>query len=170
MKRMSFFIGAVLLVQGCTYAISRDLAAQADKTLSFSRIDTDPALYKGTLVILGGTIVKTVQLPDRSYLIEVDQKELDHWGKPQSRTPSGGRFLVLHVGVLNPFVYTSGRELTVAAVVEGSTRQGIDDTNASYPVVVSRELKLWPQEPPPWIRPSYLDPLLSDPYAIHPVY
>ena len=170
MKRTMFFIGAVLLVQGCTYAISPDLAAQADKTLSFSRIQIDPAPYQGKLVILGGAIVKTDQLTDRSWIIEVEQRELDDWGKPLSRTRSGGRFLVQHAGVLNPLAYAPGREITVAAVVEGTTRQGIDDTNNTYPVVVSRELKLWPREPAAWSRPSYLDPLLYDPYSARPDY
>ncbi len=170
MKRIVFLIGAVLLVQGCTYAISRDLAAQADKTVSFTRIQADPSLYQGTLVILGGTIAKTVHISGRSTLIEVEQKQLDHWGKPLSRTGSGGRFLILYNGLLNPLLYAAGRELTVAAVVEGISRQGVDDTSGTFPVVVSRELKLWPREPATWSRPSYMDPLLHDPYALPPNY
>ena len=164
MKRIAFLIGTVLLVQACTYAISSDIARQADKTIPFSRIDADPALYKGTLVVLGGTIAKTVNI-DKSTFIEVEHKELDRWGRPFSRTSPTGRFLVLHTGFLDPLVYARGRELTAAVVVEGISREGVDDMTNLYPVVISKELKLWPREPAAWSRPSYMDPLLRDPYA-----
>ncbi len=170
MKRIAVLIGTVLLVQGCSYAISSDLAAKADKTLTFSRIESDPPLYQGTLVILGGTIAKTVVLTDHSSLIEVEQQELDHWGRPLARTNAGGRFLVLHGGVLNVLLYAAGRQITIAGVVQGISRQGIDDTSSSFLVISSREIKLWPREPATWSRPSYLDPLLYDPYASRPGY
>ncbi len=170
MKRNVFLIVAVLLAQGCSYAISPDLVKQADKNLSFSRIETDPPLYKGTLVILGGTIAKTAAISEHSSMIEVEQKQLDHWGKPLSRTAPGGRFLVLAPWLLNPLVYASGRDITVAGVVEGISRQGIEDSSRAFPVVVLREIKLWPQEPASWSRPSYLDPLLYDPYSHSPQY
>ena len=170
MKRKMLLVVAVLLAQGCTYAISPDLAAQADKTLPFSRIEADPALYQGTIVILGGTIAKTALISENTSMIEVQQEQLDTWGKPVSRTPSGGRFLVRSKWFLNPQVYAPGREITVAAVVEGIARQGIDDTGSSFPVVILREIKLWPREPASWSRPSYMDPLLYDPYANSPQY
>jgi starvation-inducible outer membrane lipoprotein len=170
MKREMLLVVVVLLAQGCTYAISPDLAAQADKTLPFSRLADDPSLYQGTLVILGGTIAKTALITEHTSMIEVEQKQLDHWGKPLSRSSSGGRFLVRSTWVLSPQVYTPGREITVAAVVEGISRQGIDDTSSSFPVVLLREIKLWPREPSSWGRPSYMDPLLYDPYAISPGY
>lgn len=170
MKRKMLLVVAVLLAQGCTYAISPDLAAQADKTLPFSRIADDPSLYQGTLVILGGTIAKTALISEHTSMIEVQQLQLDSWGKPLSRTPSGGRFLVRSAWLLNPQLYASGRLITVAAVVEGLSRQGIDDTSRTLPVVVLREIKLWPREPASWSRPSYMDPLLYDPYATSPQY
>ncbi len=164
MKR-AILISALLIMQGCTYAISSDVARQADKTIPFSRIEADPELYRGTLVILGGTIAKTSS-KDHTTFVEVKYKDLDYWGKPYSRSrTNAGRFLVRYAGFLDPAVYSSGRDMTVAAVVEGIILQGIEDQAGFYPVLTAREIKLWPREPAAWSRPRYMDPLLNDPYA-----
>jgi outer membrane lipoprotein len=163
MKKIAFMLGAALLFQGCTYAISPDLARQADKNLPFQQIEADPELYKGTLVILGGTIdqIKNV---GQDTMLEVVQKPLDHWGRPLHTKQSGGRFLVLSTGYLDTLVYSPGHDITVAAVVQGSRRKGLDEGDYSYPVLLAKELKLWPRENQSWSRPEYLDPLY-DPYT-----
>ena len=42
MKKILILISAALFLQGCTYAISRDLAKQADKSISFEALERDP--------------------------------------------------------------------------------------------------------------------------------
>lgn len=162
MKKTAFMVAAALLVQGCAYAISADLAKKADKNIPIDQLETDPYRYKGRLVILGGTIAKTINT-NQATLIEVLHKPLDNWGKPMTKQ-SGARFIVLHTGRLNPLLYGPGRDITVAAVVEGTRRKGLGEPEDSYPVVLAKELKLWPGERPSWSKPQYLDPLY-DPYT-----
>ena len=69
------------MAQGCTYAISPDLARQADKAVTFTELEADPISYIGKLVILGGTIDR-VRNTARGTVVEITQKKLDHWGKP----------------------------------------------------------------------------------------
>lgn len=163
MNKMIFMMGAALLLQSCTYAISPDLSKKADSTISFDQLQTDPELYKGTLVILGGTIALSNNIKDGT-LIEVSQAPLDHWGKPMTRKQPAGRFIVLYTGYLDVLVYGPGRDITVAGVIEGIRRKGLGDATNSYPVILSKELKLWPKERQSWSRPQYLDPLY-DPYS-----
>lgn len=163
MTKIMFMMGAALLIQNCSYAISPDLARKADKTIPFGQIEAEPELHKGSLVLLGGTIAKSNNIKDGT-LIEVMQKSLDHWAKPMTRKQSGGRFIVLYRGYLDVLVYGAGRDITVAGIIEGIRQKGLEDVNASYPVILSKELKLWPKERQSSNRPQHLDPLY-DPYV-----
>jgi outer membrane lipoprotein len=162
MKKIAFLMSAALFFQGCSYAISPELAKRADKTIPFESLARDPDPYKGKLVILGGIITQTTPVK-KGTLIEVLQKPLDYWGKPRRTDRTGGKFLVYSSAYLDPLVYAPERELTVAAEVEGTRSKALGDIEYSYPVVLSKELKLWPQERPPQYRPDYIDPLRYNP-------
>jgi outer membrane lipoprotein len=163
MKKFAFLVSIALFLQGCSYAISPELADRADKTVPFEALERDPEPYKGKLVILGGIITQTTPVK-KGTLIEVLQKPLDYWGKPRRTDTSGGKFLVYYSANLDPLVYAPERELTVAAEVDGFRSKALGDTEYNYPVVLSKELKLWPQErPSPYSRPDYMDPLRYNP-------
>jgi outer membrane lipoprotein len=156
-------ISALLPALGCTYAISRDVARNADASLTFEAISREPETYQGKLVILGGMIVRTTAL-NQGTLIEVSQKPLDYWGKPRRTTATGGTFLIVYPAALAPLRYAPGREITVAGQIEGTRSKTLGDAEYGYPILLSKELKLWPLERPPLSRPDYLDPLY-DPYT-----
>ncbi len=162
MNRFALAAALLLFLQGCTYAISPDLAGKADKSISFESLERNPERFKGKLVILGGIITQTTTLKQGT-LIEVLEKPLDYWGKPRRTDSSGGTFLVYYSAYLDPLVYAPEREITVAAEVEGTHSRVLGDREYAYPVVLSRELKLWPKERPSHDRPDFMDPLLYDP-------
>lgn len=152
----------------CTYAISPAVMSQADKTITFEMLDADAEALKGRIVVLGGIIVRTVNTKQGA-LIEVEDKPLDYWGKPKRTDSTSGRFLVLHRGYLDDFVYAPGREITVAAEIEGTRRKAPDEEVAyQYPLVLSKELKLWDREPPPQYRPGWVDPLYNPSRPLQP--
>ncbi len=151
------------ILQGCTYAISSDMVAQTDKTITFEMVLADPDSFKGKVVILGGTIAETVNTKEGT-MIEVEEKPLDYWGKPKRTSAIGGRFLVFSSGYLNPMVYAPGRQLTTAAEIAGTRSKALGGLEYSYPVVLAREIKLWPPERATWSTPQWLDPLY-DPYG-----
>ena len=163
MKRLLFLIISVsLFFQSCTYAISPDLTRQADKTITFESLERDPESYKGKLIVLGGIITQTIPVK-QGVLIEVLQKPLDYWGKPRRTDASGGKFLVYNAAYLDPLVYAPEREITVAAEVEGAHSKALADIDSGYPVLLARELKLWPRERGPLDRPDFMDPLKYNP-------
>lgn len=163
MKKSVVVFALALLFQGCTYAVSRDMAAQADKTITFEMLLADPDTFKGKLLILGGTLSHIINTKEGT-LIEVVQKPLDYWGKPKRTDRTGGRFLVRHAGYLDAMIFAPGRDITVAAEVEGTRSKALEETEYDYPVVVARELKLWERESPSWDKPQWIDPLY-DPYS-----
>jgi len=162
MKRIVALSAVALLLQGCTYAISPEMSARVDKTISFEMIQADPDTFKGKVVLLGGTIAQTVN-SRQGTVIEVVQKPLDYWGKPKRTDRTGGRFLLLSPGYLDVMIFAPGREITVAAEVAGTRSKALDEMEYSYPVVIARELKLWERERQSWDKPQWIDPL-NDPF------
>lgn len=159
----TLIIGLALLLNSCSYAISPEMAGQADKTISFDMLRTDPEAFKGRLLILGGTIAQ-ISNTKQGTIIEVVQKSLDYWGKPERTDKSGGRFLVLHAGFLDTLVFSPGRAVTVAAEVEGTRQKALGEIEYSYPVLIAKELKLWEREYK-GSQPQWWDPLQYDPYG-----
>ncbi len=160
MKKLVVLFAFSLLLQGCAYAISRDTAAQADKTITFEMLQADPDSFKGKIIILGGTIANMTNTKQGTVL-EIVQKPLDYWGKPKRTKLTGGRFLVLYPGYLDPLIYAPDREITVAAEVEGTRSKALGETEYSYPVVIAKEMKLWQRERPTWDKPQWIDPLAN---------
>ena len=158
MKRTVLTFTLSLLLQGCTYAISPDMVAETDKTITFEMLQTDPDSFKGKIIILGGTIDQITNTKQGT-LIEVIQKPLDYWGKPKRTKKFGGRFLVLSPRYLNPMTYTPGNEVTVAAEIEGTRSKALGEMDYSYPLVIAKELKLWQHERQTWDKPQWIDPL-----------
>jgi outer membrane lipoprotein len=157
MNALGAMFGLLLFLQGCSYAISPELVARTDKTLSFEKLRDDPDSFKGKTVILGGTVVRLAASPTGA-VIELVQKPLDYWGKPRRTNESGGRFLVRSPRPLSPLIYGPGRELTVAAEVEGLGK-AIENDAAYYPLLLARELKLWEPQQKTWDKPQWIDPL-----------
>ncbi len=162
MNRCSVVLGITLLIQGCTYAISSSLVEQADRSVEFDQLLADPDLYKGKLLILGGTIVETA-VKQKGILITVTQRPLDYWGRPIRTTRSEGRFLLFYPGALDAFPYARGRELTVAAEVAGTKLALLGGQEFIDPVLIVKEVKMWERMYPPLGSPQWGDPLY-DPF------
>lgn len=159
MRILSLLItGAVLLLQGCSYAISSDVANTADRTITFDKLQADPVLYKGKTVMIGGLIVQTKNVKTGT-LIEVSQKELDYWGKPRRTDRSGGHFIVHQPRHVDDKIFAPGREITIAGEVTGAEEASLAVPGSSLVRINARELKLWPPEKPGWDKPQFLDPL-----------
>ncbi len=158
MMKIAYVLGIALLLQGCTYAVSKGLVKESDKTITFEMLQTDPDKYKGKILILGGTIAKTTAIKQGA-LIEVEQKKLDYWGKPERMKRTGGRFLVVYQAFLDPLVYYPGRDITVAGEVQGTSSPMLGGREYDYPIVLSKELKLWPRVRESMEKPQWIDPL-----------
>jgi len=158
MKMIAVLFSTVLFLQGCTYAISPDMADKADKTVLFEKLQADPDSFKGKLIIVGGTIAQTSDV-NQGTLIEVIQRPLDYWGKPERTKRTGGRFLVFHTGPLNMMAYAPGVDITIAGEVLGTDSPMPGGKQYDYPVVLAKELKLWEREPRSRDKTRWMDPL-----------
>jgi outer membrane lipoprotein len=158
MKKIALAFSLLLLLFGCTYAISPEIEGTVDKTITFEHLQADPDTFKGKIIILGGTIAQINNIKQGT-VIEIVQKPLDYWGKPKRTDRTGGRFILVHPGYLDAMIYAPGREITVAAEVEGTRSKALGGTEYSYPVVLAKEIKLWERERQTWDKPQWIDPL-----------
>ncbi len=159
-RTIAFLFGSMMLLQGCTYSISKDLVNKTDKAVTFEMLQADPDLYKGRIIILGGSIAAVRSMREGS-LIYIYESPLDYWGKPIRKNGVRGLFLVYTGMFIDPNIYTPGNQITVAGEIEGTTLQlpGYTElTRYSYPVLISKELKLWSGKPSP-MEPQWWDPL-----------
>jgi len=140
------------LLSACTPVISPQLMDQVDRTLTYSLLASRPDEFKGKIVLLGGSIVQTVPKPKESE-IEIVQKQLSSSGEPYLTDKSEGRYLVVVDRFLDPAIYRSGRDITVAGEVQGSVLRRLGEIDYRYPVIVASELHLWKEPLSPQIYP-----------------
>ncbi len=136
----------MLIVSGCSHAISRPNRQAALKGLTAGDIIPDLERYKGQLVLMGGEIIGTTNLA-KTTVIEILQKSLDRYtGKPGGDQEYDGRFLVRYQTFKDPYVYSEGRALTVAGTVVGTEIAPIGERAYTYVVLENRETHLWPEQ------------------------
>jgi outer membrane lipoprotein len=162
MKMIAVLFSSMLFFQGCTYAISPGVAGQADKTVLFEKLQADPDSFKGKLIIVGGTIEQTSEV-NQGTLIQVTQRQLDYWGKPERTKRTSGRFLVFHPGLLNMMAYAPGVDITIAGEVLGTSSPMVGNKQYDYPILLAKELKLWEREPGSRDKARWMDPLSNGP-------
>ena len=129
---------------GCGAAFDPDTRSQVDSTLSYPELAANPNAHVGRVVLLGGTIVEATNFAAFTRLILL-QYPLGRGDRPRTNQPSGGRF-VLHVpGYLETEVYRPGRAVSVIGEVKGQEDLALGETTYAYPVLVPKELHLWPE-------------------------
>ncbi|NIV06661.1 MAG: hypothetical protein GWN61_10895 [candidate division Zixibacteria bacterium] len=141
----------------CAHPISDELRARIDPHLTFQQVfeRADDFLEKN--VMLGGIIVQTKNFENWAE-IEVIQKDLDCFGYPSREDKSGGRFIFIKEGFLEPEIWSRGRYVTGAGVAKGTRTGKIDNKDYRYPLIEVAELKLWKNYNYPINDGSYYGP------------
>src|SRR5205809_7314411 len=127
--------GIVLLLSlsGCANSdlVPTQLQSQISREISYGDIKADPERFKGRIVVVGGHVLSSKRLKDRTE-IEVLQLPLDRRDQPVSNLMnSKGRFLAFSQTELNPATVPPGSKVSMVAEVLGSHTATLDDR--SYP-------------------------------------
>jgi len=133
----------LLLVSGCSHVISEEARQTVSRDLDYAGVRSNPQLYQGKTLLLGGSIVSLEILPEGS-ILEVYPWRLDRWGEPKMVDPTGRRFLVNTDLLLDPVVFTPGRLITLTGTMSGTrTKPALGVTNYLYPVFQLGEVYPW---------------------------
>jgi outer membrane lipoprotein len=101
--------------------------------------------YRGAPVRWGG-VIEVVETGDGQTWIRIRKYELDEYGKPESGSPSQGRFIAQIDNLLDADSYTQGRKITVAGQLEEKTRGVFTHQSSALPLVEVREHYLWDRD------------------------
>jgi outer membrane lipoprotein len=145
----------ILFITGCGPVISQDVLKDVDKGVPFQAILRNPDHFKGKTVMLGGKLIEATPLEGKTR-VTVLQYPLGFRDKPDLDSGSEGRFIVEATGFLDPVVYSAGRQVTVAGIVNGKEVLPLGEINYTYPVVVSREIYLWPVDDAYYLPKFYI--------------
>ena len=148
----SMLCSLVLLLDACAPVISPQLMEQVDRNLTYGSLASRPDEARDKIVLLGGTIVQTVPKPEETE-IEVVQKQVSSSGEPYLTDKSEGRYLVVVNRFLDPAIYRSGRDITVAGKVQGSVLRRLGEIDYRYPVIAALEIYLWKEPLSPQAYP-----------------
>ena len=155
-------LSAMLL--SCAHVISREYVQTAEKNIPFKELQKNTDAYLNKLFIFGGIIAET-KITAGGSEIEVVQTPLDRFGNITDRDLSEGRFIILTTKYLDPLIYRSGRDITIAGIVTGSRKQLLGELEYVYPIFEAKEIYLWrekyylyPYEFPYWYDPFYYPP------------
>jgi outer membrane lipoprotein len=140
---------AAVLLCGCSSPFAKELLGQVDPAVSFAGLLRDPERYRGSVVMLGGTIVAVRNLKEGSE-VEVVQKPLDGEGRPEQTDETGGRFLAVVPQFLDAAVFQRGRSITLIGAAEGARTQPLGEIEYRYPVLTAKQVHLWPPSAGPW--------------------
>jgi outer membrane lipoprotein len=159
---------------GCTHVISDSLRQQAQPPLSFGELRTNPEALKGRTVIVGGEILQTTNLRDATR-IEILQRPLSDSESPKLTETTGGRFMALCNGYLDPAVYAQHRRVTIAGQVLGTYDGKVGEADYTYPLISCEETHifpsataalLWSTANPWWFGGPYYNPWIVGAYPL----
>jgi outer membrane lipoprotein len=152
----------LFFVMSCS-VISQQVRKESMAPVNFKTLVQETDKYLGNTVILGGYILETQNLPDKSS-IKVLQVPLGLGENPKSRDVSEGRFIISHKGFLDPEIYSKDRKITVAGTIVGTAVEKVGKFPQTYLKIESREIHLWPKEE------DYLGPYYDPWYYPYPYY
>ena len=148
MRKLLWISIAMLMLGGCAHVFSKDILREVNGQITFAELLRAPEAYRGEMILLGGVIVKTENKREGT-LLEVYQTALDRGDRPIKVDVSEGRFLALYHGLLDSAIYSRGRKVTLAGIVQGGQTQKLGEIDYRYPYLLIKEIHLWPEEPPP---------------------
>ena len=165
MRALAVTLLTAAFAAGCASYLPEAIRKAPPTDLGVAQVRHDIDLYKGQYVRWGGTIASTENRKD-STLVEVVAHELDSDGRPRETDVSQGRFIARISGFVDPAVYATGREITVAGRIEGSLTRKIGEYEYKYPAVNVEVAHLWAQRVPYPRDYYYYDPFW--PYPSYP--
>lgn len=136
-------IVSILFLSGCAHVISKDLRERADPSVNLVAVRENPKAFEGKMVIWGGELIETFNQRDGTTLLEIFHRPLSWRGEPREDAPSEGRFLVLAERYLDPYLFRTGRRVTVAGELRGEKRKLLGEMEYRYPLLVAQEIHLW---------------------------
>lgn len=173
MKRFRFlFIAALLFVTACAPVFREEIMKNSTLNPSLIELNTSPADFEGKLFLFGGRIINTRTTND-GFVIEAMYLPVNSRGHIASRDKYGGRFMAIlpkEQGMLDPLLFTAGKQVTIAGIYKGIRTQMIDNLEYGYSYFQIIDLRLWEEKHYYYGAPYYYGPYPSVYFWYDPWY
>jgi outer membrane lipoprotein len=153
LKALSTTVLLPFFITSCA-VISQQIRDESIGPVPFKTLIQNADQYKGKTVILGGYILETQNLTDKS-IVKVLEAPLGLGETPKSKDVSQGRFIIIKKGFLDPEIYQKDRKITVAGTISGITIEKVNNFAQPYLEIESREIYLWPKDEYYYVQPYY---------------
>ena len=158
----------LLIGSGCASKPASSISQAVVDDVSLAQVRGSGEAYLGSTVRWGGMVTEVENKADKTWVFLVG-RALKNNEKPDTDSPSEGRFIASFNGFIDPLVYKAGRPLTVVGSIEGSTVRAIGEYDYQFPIVTVRDSYLWAEPvktrvyyaPPPY---WYYDRYYYQPY------
>ena len=150
---------------GCAGKPASSISLAVVEDVSLAQVRSADDAYLGTTVRWGGVVTEVENKADKTWVFLVGRALKDN-EKPDSDSPSEGRFIASFDGFIDPLVYKAGRPLTVVGSIEGSTVRPIGEYEYQFPIVTVRDSHLWAE--PVKTQVIYAPAPIYDYYYYHP--
>lgn len=110
--------------------------------VTVSTVQSNAGQYQGVPVRWGGLIAQ-MQIKDNMSTVEIVEKPLSSSGRPVEGNVTGGRFIAVFSGFLDPMIFSTGREITVMGSVQEVITGKVSDQDYQYPVLSASGYHLW---------------------------
>lgn len=155
-ERPAFVFCLAALCAGCStpykHSVPPALAENIEPSLTFSQIKESPDTFKGKLTILGGQVLEAIRLKDSTQLTILQLPLINEQEPTTELTQSQGRFIAKQHEFLDPATVPPGTRITLVGEISGSVSQALDETTYTYPTVIVKHFKVWPDYPPGYDR------------------
>ncbi|NQD37710.1 Slp family lipoprotein [Permianibacter sp. IMCC34836] len=149
--------------------VPESVQGPADPNITLATVRGNDAAVNGQLVRWGGLVAR-VQNKDNQSWIEIVEQPLGSSGRPVGGNVTGGRFIAIFGGFLDPLIFKTGSEITVVGSLQPGVEGKIDDQPYKFPVLSGSGYHLWePRADRHYddvllLRGSYWDPFWYRPY------
>ena len=174
MKRYAFIIPLFVMAASCAHVISGTNLETAMVNVPFREVQGHIDEYLGKKFIFGGIIADIINTKAGGE-IEVVQTPIDRWGNVVAQDVSDGRFIVRTEKHIDPFIFRTGKEITISGMLVETQKKMLSGGEETYPVFEAAEIRLRPDDTyyryPVWREPLYIpypyywyDPFWSGPF------
>ncbi len=112
--------------------------------IQLNQVVKNSSQYLNQPVRWGGTVIDVENEPDKTTL-QVLFYPLDYFGRPRINQPALGRFVSVSTQFLDPAIYSTGTELTIAGIVQKTIVKKIGQKEVPIPVITMTNHHIWPQ-------------------------
>lgn len=113
--------------------------------IPYGTVIKDADAFKNKQVRWGGIIIQTETEKDMSF-VQILFYSLDFSGYPLLSQEPEGRFVIASTDFLDPAIYTKGRVITVAGMLNGNVERSVGNKKISIPFLLAKAIYLWPKD------------------------